>query len=262
MSPIVTESCEIKIWIKGISKSYSRTNGELRPAVASAEFDVRTGEFMVILGPSGCGKTTLLRIIAGLEKPDSGQVFVDGVKVTGPGSGCGMVFQAYTSFPWLTVAENIAFGLRLRGDAEQSCQDAVEHYLAITGLADASDKYPKELSGGMKQRVAIARTLATGPQVLLMDEPFGALDAQARGRMHELLLELWSQKGLTVVFVTHDIEEALYLADRIYVSTASPSRCREMLSLDRWNKPRSKRDKAFLEHETEITRLIWAEERA
>jgi NitT/TauT family transport system ATP-binding protein len=261
MSLALTADGEIKIWVERVSKTYPRPNGEVVTAVARADLFVRTGEFLVILGPSGCGKTTLLRILAGLEEPTTGNVFVDGVSVTGPGNDRGMVFQAYTSFPWLTVAENIAFGLRLRGNDEKEREEVVNQYLDVTGLLDSRDKYPKELSGGMKQRVAIARTLATKPQVLLMDEPFGALDAEARWRMHELLLEIWAKTRVTVVFVTHDIEEALFLADTVYVSTARPSRQKELLRVP-LERPRTLATKGlqeFIELEMDIARMIRAE---
>jgi NitT/TauT family transport system ATP-binding protein len=218
---------EIKIKVDNITKTYPGPNGESVAAVKSADFVVREGEFLVILGPSGCGKSTLLRIVAGLEKPTTGNVYIDAIRVDRPGRDRGMVFQSYTSFPWLTVEKNIEFGLRLRGVLEPERRKIVNHYLRATDLVSFRDKYSKELSGGMKQRVAIARTMANHPEVLLMDEPFGALDAETRWRMQEFLLDVWSQERVTVLFVTHDIEEALFLADRIYVSTARPSQLKK-----------------------------------
>ena len=202
----------IKINVDNVTKTFRGPGGKSVEAVAWADFIVRRGEFLVILGPSGCGKSTLLRIVAGLEEATSGNVYVDGVRVEKPGADRGMVFQSYTSFPWLTVEKNIEFGLRLRCAATGDRREAVEHYLAATGLTEFRSTYPKDLSGGMQQRVAIARTMANAPEVLLMDEPFGALDAQTRWEMQELLLKVWSETEITVLFVTHDVEEAVFLA--------------------------------------------------
>jgi NitT/TauT family transport system ATP-binding protein len=221
----------IKIRVDRLSKTYRAPGGEPVAAVREASFIVRAGEFLVILGPSGCGKSTMLRILAGLEQPTTGSVYVNALRVDGPGADRGMVFQSYTSFPWLTVEANIEFGLQLRGVAASERRAIVDHYLHATGLAAFHDKYPRDLSGGMKQRVALARTMANEPDVLLMDEPFGALDAETRWRMQELLLHVWSQTRVTIVFVTHDIEEALFLGDRIYVSTARPGRLRKEIEV-------------------------------
>jgi NitT/TauT family transport system ATP-binding protein/sulfonate transport system ATP-binding protein len=229
---------DIKVNVNNVTKIYRAPDGRQVEAVASADFVVNTGEFLVLLGPSGCGKSTILRIVAGLEKPTTGQVYVNALRVDEPGPDRGLVFQSYTSFPWLTVSENIAFGLRLRGVEDKARRRSVDRYLQATGLQDFCDRYPEELSGGMKQRVAIARTLANEPEVLLMDEPFGALDAETRWQMQELLLRVWRETGLTVLFVTHDIEEALFLADRIYVSTARPSSLRKELTLP-FGRPRT-----------------------
>src|SRR5207248_9961571 len=179
-------------------------------------------EFRVLLGPSGCGKSTLLRMIAGLDRPDRGEVLVNGQPVSGPDKDRGMVFQKYTSFPWLTVADNIAYGMKINGMPEAQRRQTVERLLEAVGLSGFAKAYPDTLSGGMQQRVAIARTLALRPQVVLMDEPFGALDAQTRADMQELLLRVWAESASAILFVTHDVDEAIYLADRIYVMSARP----------------------------------------
>ncbi len=193
-------------------------------ALDGISLEVREGEFVTILGPSGCGKSTLLRIIAGLAEASSGQVYKDGRLIQGPGPDRGMVFQSYTLFPWLTVRKNIEFGLTLKGMDAARRRQIVDHYLDIIGLAAFADAYPKNLSGGMKQRVAIARALANDPDILLMDEPFGALDAQTRLVMQELLLKVWEETRKTILFVTHDVEEAVFLGDTVYVMTARPGR--------------------------------------
>lgn len=249
---------EIKIKVDNVTKIYPGPNDQSVAAVQSADFVVRNGEFLVILGPSGCGKSTLLRIVAGLEQPTDGNVYIDAIRVDGPGRDRGMVFQSYTSFPWLTVEKNIEFGLRLREEPGAKRREVVERYLRATGLLAFRNKYPKELSGGMKQRVAIARTMANEPEVLLMDEPFGALDAETRWRMQELLSNVWSETRVTVVFVTHDIEEALFLADRIYVSTARPSRLKKEIVVP-FGRPRTIATKTlpeFSQLEVEIASLI------
>ncbi|HTL29954.1 MAG TPA: ABC transporter ATP-binding protein [Tepidisphaeraceae bacterium] len=180
------------------------------------------GEFRVLLGPSGCGKSTILRLIAGLDRPDAGDVLVNGKRVAGPGRDRGMVFQKYTSFPWLTVAENVEYGLKINGTPKEERDRIVAPLIQEVGLAGFEKAYPDTLSGGMQQRVAIARTLALRPGVILMDEPFGALDAQTRSGMQELLLRVWEESASTILFVTHDVDEAIYLADRIYVMCARP----------------------------------------
>lgn len=178
---------------------------------------VKNEEFVSILGPSGCGKSTILRILAGLEEHTSGSVKVSGEEVRGPSRKRGMVFQSYTLFPWLTVRENIEFGLKLKGMKEKERREISDRYLELVGLEKFANSYSKELSGGMKQRVAIARALANQPEVLLMDEPFGALDAQTKQSMQKLLLDIWKKEKTTIVFITHDIDEALFLSQRIYV---------------------------------------------
>ncbi|HTM50759.1 MAG TPA: ABC transporter ATP-binding protein [Bryobacteraceae bacterium] len=221
----------VKISVKNVSRSFLSPQGETIQALRDVNLEVEdafssdgrdVGEFRVLLGPSGCGKSTVLRIIAGLDQPDTGEVLVNGKPVTGPGRDRGMVFQKYTSFPWLTVAGNIDYGMKINGVPEAERRKTVDHLVEAVGLAGFAKVYPNTLSGGMQQRVAIARTLALRPQVVLMDEPFGALDAQTRTDMQELLLRIWDESASTVLFVTHDVDEAIYLADRIYIMCAGP----------------------------------------
>ncbi len=198
---------------------------DLKGTGTAPPIHISSGEFTIILGPSGCGKSSLLQMIAGLIKPTEGTVLKDGALVEGPGRDRGMVFQSYTSFPWLTVEDNVLFGLKLRGSNGQSKKEKrekVREIVDLVGLSDALHKYPKELSGGMKQRVAIARALANDPDVLLMDEPFGALDPHIRIKMQELMLEIERRLNTTIVFVTHDAREAVFLGDTIYISTIRP----------------------------------------
>src|SRR5438552_3562700 len=222
---------QIKISVREISRSFTGAQGACIEALHKVSFEVEDafsaqgrdiGEFRVLLGPSGCGKSTLLRMIAGLDRPDSGQVLVNGKPVDGPGRDRGMVFQKYTSFPWLTVADNIAYGPKINGVPPAEQRQIVDHLIEAIGLTGFEKSYPDTLSGGMQQRVAIAPTLANRPQVILMDEPFGALDAQTRSDMQQLLLRMWDETASTILFVTHDVDEALYLADRIFIMSAHP----------------------------------------
>ena len=187
-------------------------------------FSMQSGEFVTFVGSSGCGKSTLLRLIAGLDHPSGGRIHVDGSPVEGPGPDRGMVFQKYSLYPWLTAADNVAFGMRLQGMTSADVRNRTAYFLEVVGLQDAATKLPRELSGGMQQRVAIARALATNPSVLLLDEPFGALDLQIRETMQEFLLQLWQRTGLTVLLITHDVEEALVLAQRVHVLAPNPGR--------------------------------------
>ena len=200
----------------------------LRPITLAVE----DNDFITILGPSGCGKSTLLRIVAGLETPTTGRVVLDGTPVTAPGAERGMVFQSYTLFPWLTVRENICFGLREKAMAPAQQDEIAAHYIARVGLAGFENHYPKMLSGGMQQRTAIARALANDPKILLLDEPFGALDNQTRALMQELLLGIWEAETKTVLFVTHDIEEAIFMAGRVVVMSARPGRIKTDLAIE------------------------------
>ncbi len=215
--------------IRGVSRSFAATRGGA-PTVAlqATDLDVAENDFVTILGPSGCGKSTLLRIVAGLDQPSSGEVLLDGNRIQGPGADRGMVFQSYTLFPWLTVLDNVCFGLRERGMPREQQVDVARRFLGKVGLVGFENHFPKQLSGGMQQRTAIARALANGPRMLLMDEPFGALDHQTREQMQELLLGIWEGDAVgerkTVLFVTHDIDEAVFMGSRVIVMSARPGR--------------------------------------
>lgn len=219
--------------IQDISRIFPAVSGR-QPvrALEPTRLEITRNEFITILGPSGCGKSTLLRIVAGLDKPTTGEIRLDGRTITGPGPDRGMVFQSYTLFPWLTVADNIAFGLRERGLGEAETRASVNEYIAKVGLRGFENHLPKQLSGGMQQRTAIARALANNPEILLLDEPFGALDNQTRGLMQELLLGIWERERKTVIFVTHDIEEAIFMASRVIVMTARPGRIKADLRVE------------------------------
>lgn len=229
VSPIHLPSARAKISpepqglieIEKVSISFG-SGSNFSQAVKETSVTVRPGEFVCILGPSGCGKSTLLNSVSGYVTPSTGSVRVDGERVTKPGPERGMVFQQYSLFPWKTVRENIAFGPKIAGHSDKECSSIANTFLSMVGLTRIADKYPGQLSGGMQQRVGIARALANYPKVLLMDEPFGALDAQTRLVMQESLLKIWAEFGITVMFVTHDIDEAVFLADRILVMSASP----------------------------------------
>ena len=220
-----------KITVRNVSRSFPAADGKRVDAIQNINFEIEDafspegrdiGEFRVLLGPSGCGKSTLLRLIAGLDQADSGEILVNEQPVHGPGKDRGMVFQKYTSFPWLTVTGNIAYGLKINGVPSDKRQETVTQLVQAIGLSGFESSYPETLSGGMQQRVAIARTLALRPSVILMDEPFGALDAQTRSEMQQLLLKVWDETASTILFVTHDVEEAIYLADRIFIMSAHP----------------------------------------
>ena len=209
--------------VRGVSKRFASRGGETI-ALQSTDLDVAENELITILGPSGCGKSTLLRIVAGLDRQTSGDVLLDGKAIHGPGADRGMVFQSYTLFPWLTVRENVCFGLAERGLARAQQLEIADAFIAKVGLRGFEHHYPKQLSGGMQQRTAIARALANGPRMLLMDEPFGALDHQTRELMQELLLGIWEAERKTVLFVTHDIDEAVFMGSRVVVMSARPGR--------------------------------------
>ena len=213
------------IQFRELSKIFFDHKGRSTPVVEPLSLDIAEGEFVVFVGPSGCGKTTVMRLVGGLETPSSGQILLNGRSVDGPSREKGMVFQSYSSFPWLTVFGNVRFGLKYRRDLPSSEKDRIaRHYLDLVGLTPFADFYISRISGGMRQRVAIARTLAADPLVLLMDEPFGALDALTRERLQLQLLQLRNSEGKTVIFVTHDVDEAVFLADRIIVFSARPAR--------------------------------------
>jgi NitT/TauT family transport system ATP-binding protein/sulfonate transport system ATP-binding protein len=219
--------------INGVSRIFpGRRGGPPTRALEPTSVSVEPNDFITILGPSGCGKSTLLRIVAGLDRPSAGGVRLNGRPVTGPGPDRGMVFQSYTLFPWLTVEQNIAFGLREKGLPETAQKEIVASYIAKVGLKGFEHHWPKQLSGGMQQRTAIARALANDPEILLLDEPFGALDNQTRALMQELLLGIWEREKKTVLFVTHDIEEAIFIASRVIVMSARPGRIKAEFRVD------------------------------
>ncbi|MCV3273298.1 ABC transporter ATP-binding protein [Roseobacter sinensis] len=208
------------------------TGPDAHLAVETTSIEIKAGEFVCILGPSGCGKSTLLNAVAGYVKPTTGEVIVDGVMVEKPGPDRGMVFQQYSLLPWKTVYENVAFGPKMAGASRTSAGSTANTFLELVGLKKFGNRYPAELSGGMQQRVGIARALANYPSVLLMDEPFGALDAQTRLMMQESLLDIWKHFGTTVVFVTHDVDEAVFLADRVLIMSAAPGRIIEDVKIE------------------------------
>ncbi len=221
-----------KLQLNNITMTFHTRRGESVTAVDNLSLYVGDREFISIVGPSGCGKSTLLRVVAGLIRPDEGSVLLDGQPIRGPGADRGMVFQTYTLFPWLTVQGNVEYGPRLKGIPSGERKAIAQRHIAAVGLNGFENSYPKELSGGMMQRVAIARALANDPKVLLMDEPFGALDAQTRSIMQEMLVTLWQDTPKTILFITHDIDEALFLSDRVYVMTARPGRVKLMLPVE------------------------------
>jgi NitT/TauT family transport system ATP-binding protein len=223
VSPFDAIGPQPKLVVDGVSKTFRRGRARV-DALESVDLHVDAGELVCLLGASGCGKSTLLSIVGGLEEPTSGVVLVDGERVVGPGADRGMVFQGYSLFPWKTVTENIAFGLEVGRWPKAKRVERVNELLGVVGLSDFADALPKELSGGMKQRVAIARALAPEPDVLLLDEPFGALDAVTKRHLQDFLLTVWHRLGATILMVTHDVEEAIYLSSRVYVMSARPGR--------------------------------------
>ncbi|MFI7696593.1 ABC transporter ATP-binding protein [Nonomuraea sp. NPDC049655] len=234
MTATISETgVQTKIGIRNVSKEFTvRDAGEPFTALSGIELDVREGEFLTLVGPSGCGKSTLLDLIAGLTEPTSGQIVVNGAPVTGPGLDRGIVFQQYALFPWRTALANVAFGLEAKGVPRAERTERARRHLELVGLSGFEDRYPHELSGGMRQRVAIARSLAFDPDVLLMDEPFAALDAQTRESLQEELLRIWQHTRKTVVFITHGIDEAVYLGQRVAVMTSRPGRIKEIIEVD------------------------------
>lgn len=212
-----------KLEVKDVAVTFGTKHGRF-DALTGVSMSVAQNELAAIVGGSGCGKSTLLKVIGGLLPATAGAVLVDGRRIEGPGADRGMVFQSYSLYPWLSVYENVAFGLRLRGASEAAIKERVEHHLDIVSLFERRNASPHELSGGMKQRVAIARALANEPSLLLLDEPFGALDAQTRARMQEFLLDLWARTRMTMLIITHDIEEAVFLSQRVYLMKGPPGR--------------------------------------
>jgi ABC-type nitrate/sulfonate/bicarbonate transport system ATPase subunit len=247
-----------KVTVRNLVKEFPAGRRQTVRAIDDVDLHVGTGEFVCIVGASGCGKSTLLNIVAGLDTATSGAVEVDGDTVVGPGPDRGMVFQAYSLYPWKTVAENVAFGLEVAGMPRGDRDERVTELLNIVGLKAFADHLPKELSGGMRQRVAIARALAPEPDVLLLDEPFGALDAQTKRSMQEFLRTLWQRTRATILMVTHDVQEAVYLSDRIYVMTPRPGRVAEVVDVPFGTArgPSVKRDPRFLDLVDEIEDLL------
>ena len=246
-----------KLHVEGLVKSYRVKGGSLL-ALDGVDLDVPAGGFVSLVGTSGCGKSTLLNIVAGLDSPTSGTVTVDGDLVVGPGPDRGVVFQAYSLFPWRTVAENVAFGLECQGVSRSERKRRTAEMLGVVELSDFADRLPRELSGGMRQRVAIARSLVTEPDLLLLDEPFGALDLQTRQSMHEFLRHVWQRTGATIVMVTHDVGEAIYLSDQVVVLTERPGRVAERIDVPfgRSRGPEVRRDPRFLDLEDEVDDLL------
>ena len=251
---------KIKLQVRGLSKIYEDNSREV-VALKDVNLEVKESEFVMIVGPSGCGKTSLINIIGGLDEASAGEVLLDGKAVSGPGADRGMVFQGYSLFPWLTVQKNVEFGLKMKKVSPAERAEHAREYIRLVGLEGFEDALPRQLSGGMKQRVAIARTLANEPEVLLMDEPFGALDAQTRVVMQELLANISRRTGTTILFITHDIDEAVLLGDRIYVMSRRPGTIREAITVDI---PGERNHNSlvlpeFLETKKNIMDMLWQE---
>jgi NitT/TauT family transport system ATP-binding protein len=241
---------EVILEARGLGKRFRTAQGEVE-ALRNIDFKVHHREFVCVIGPSGCGKSTLIRTIAGLESHTAGEVLVDSRPVGGPGPDRGMVFQGYSLFPWLTVKGNVMFGPKINGHDGNAAEADAMMWLDMVGLTPFANAYPHQLSGGMRQRVAIARALVNRPRFLLMDEPFGALDAQARGRMQAHLLDIWRNIDITIVFITHDLDEAIYLADRILVLKANPGEVQETIEVP---VPRPRSHDQFVSEEFTATR--------
>ena len=260
MDNMTVNEAPVKVQIKNVVKVFNGRNGEM-VALNGVSLDIHENEFVCVVGPSGCGKSTLLNIIAGLLEPTSGEVYCDGKLVEGTGTDRGVVFQQYALFPWLTVKKNVRFALEMRGIKGKEADELAMKYLEKVDLVKFADHYPKELSGGMKQRVAIARAYAAEPQVLLMDEPFEALDAQTRTQLQSELLETWERDRKTCFFITHDVDEAIILAQKVIVMSARPGRIKEIIDID-IPYPRGQETKMsprFLELKNEIWSLVYQE---
>ena len=248
------KSYDYEIEISGVTQEFAKKDGKFL-ALDTVNLNVEQNEFICVVGPSGCGKTTLLNIIAGLCKPTTGTVKVRGELVTGPGKGKGVVFQQYALYPWLTVEKNVEFGMRMKGVPKAERAEIAKKYIDLVGLSKFAKAYPKELSGGIQQRVAIARAYATEPEVLLMDEPFGALDAQTRAQLQENLLKTWEQERKTCFFITHDVEEAVLLATKIIIMSAGPGHITEIVPVT-LPYPRTQQTKLTSEF-NELKNQIW-----
>ncbi|MUG95028.1 ATP-binding cassette domain-containing protein [Scytonema sp. UIC 10036] len=242
--------------VNNLNKHFQTKSGTL-VVLKDINMEIEQGEFICAIGASGSGKSTLLRQIAGLDSPTTGEVRIDGKRITSPGPDRGMVFQHYTLYPWMNVQENTEFGLKLQGVPKKERREQASYYLSVVGLSRFGTLLPKELSGGMKQRVAIARALASEPKVLLMDEPFGALDIHTRESMHEFMLELWQRTGITVFMITHDVEEAVFLSNRIYALGTRPGTVRQEITINLPDRnPTIKRHATFHDYRDELMNLL------
>jgi len=247
-----------QVVVENVRKTFSSKGREI-VALAGIDLTISSGEFVAVLGPSGCGKSTLLNALAGFSLPTSGRVIANGAEVTHPGPDRGMVFQEYALFPWMTVAENVAFGLEIKKMKKQLIREQVDRLLEKLQLLEFRDRFPKDLSGGMKQRVAIARVLALDPPIMLMDEPFGALDALTRRTMQDELLRIWMEFRKTIVFVTHGIEESIYLADRVVVMTYRPGTIKRLVPVE-LSRPRDVASPRFIALQKEVSALVMEEQ--
>lgn len=250
---------DVILKVENLCKTYNDTS--VVEAIKDVNLEVAKSEFVMIVGPSGCGKTTLINMIGGLETPSSGKILLEGKEVTGPGADRGMVFQGYSLFPWLTVKKNVEFGLKMKGISAKEREEKAAQFINLVGLSGFENALPKQLSGGMKQRVAIARTLANEPEMLLMDEPFGALDAQTRVVMQELLADISRKQKTTILFITHDIDEAVLLGDRVYVMSRRPGTIRDVIQN---NLPKERNHEClvspeFLATKKQIMDMLWSQ---
>ena len=244
-----------KLVLSCVTKIFNSEDGEMK-SLEEISLNINQNEFLCIIGPSGCGKTTLLRLIAGLDFPSSGKIILDGEEIRSPSPERGMIFQDFSLFPWRTVLRNVEFGLEILGIERK--REVAEEYLNLVGLNRFKNRYPYELSGGMKQRVAIARALAVNPAILLMDEPFGSLDAQTRNMLQDEILRIWGKTKKTVVFVTHSVDEALYLADRVVVMSINPGRIKKIIDVN-MERPRERTDLKITEKRNEILDILGVE---
>lgn len=240
--------------ISHIGKQFRRPDGETVAALSDVSISVKPGSFVSLIGPSGCGKSTLLRLISGLEFPSHGKIFLGGKEITGPGADRGFMFQEHNLFPWLTIRENIAFGLKAR-NLYKSHQEKVDQMLELVGLKDFANSYPHQLSGGMCQRASLARALVAEPDVLLLDEPLGALDAFTRMNIQDEIARIWKEKHMTMIMVTHDVEEAVYLSDTVVVMTARPGRVVQSIAID-LPRPRQRSSEAFFHYSSQVLDLL------
>jgi NitT/TauT family transport system ATP-binding protein len=241
--------------LKSVSKTFRNGGGDPLRAVEDISLTIGENEFICLVGASGCGKTTTLRMVAGLEQPSQGEIFLNGRPINGPGPERSVVFQRYTLYPWRTVLDNVAFGLELQGIGKKARRKRALEYLSLVGLSDYAAAHPHQLSGGMRQRVAVARSLAADPEVLLMDEPFGALDSLTRNTLQRELTRIWEQDRKTILFITHSIREAVMLADRVAVMSSNPGRVRELININ-LPRPRDQHDPTFKRYQAEIHGLL------